>query len=116
MKTMISPMNLVRVVSRYVLPEIATADDAVFGPLRFAIEILRQPSGKFCPRVLRKEYAYFEPAYVEPSDRRDDRAVCEVETADDTHEWESLLFDSESEALESALDRINETFFLGAAE
>jgi len=105
---MFSLGDLTRLMATYELPEIETPDDSVFGSLRFVVQILRLPNDIYIPRVLRKERIHVVPAYYEKREQLVDVATVEITVPDDACDWESFECASEAEALQRALDELQQ--------
>jgi hypothetical protein len=99
--------DLVKVVATYELPEIETPEDAIFGNLKFVVQVLRRPNGVYIPRVLRKERVQVAPAYYEKKDRDLlDQVTVEIVVPEDSCDWESFECVSENDAVQYALDEL----------
>jgi len=98
--------DLTRIVATYELPEITTPDDAVWGSLRFVVQILRLPTGAYVPRVLRKERFNLAPAYYQKKPGLLEQATVEVLDLETSRDWESFECDSERDAVQRALDEL----------
>lgn len=109
---MLTTTALTQIVGVYELPPIATADDHVFGPVQLTLQICRLPSGRFSPRVLRKERIYAVPAYYEHREGLAQKITVEIDVLDDTVEWALLESTSEAEALEQALAKLSDIFYV----
>lgn len=108
---MISAKTAFKLVGTYELPEIETPDDAVFGTLKFVVQVLRDSNGRYFPRVLRKDSYNVEPAYVD--EHHNDlvkKATEEIVVSDASFDWSQLESDSEEAALERAVQQLNEMF------
>ena len=108
---MFSLSDLSMVVATYELPEIETPGDAVFGSLRFVVQVLRQPSGVYVPRVLRKDRVQVTPAYYAKKGKNLlDQATVEIIVPDDSCDWELFECASEHEAVQRALNELRRLF------
>lgn len=102
--------KLTKLVSVYFVPEIETPDDDVLGSLKFSIHVFQGPNGFYTPKVLRKDRIYVEPAYFENRDGLLERAVIEVDVADDSVDWESIECQTEREAVSATLEHLARIF------
>lgn len=109
---MISAKTAVKLVGTYELPELETPDDAVFGTLKFVVQVLRGSNGKYFPRVLRKDSYNVEPAYVGEHHDLVKKATEEIVVSDASFDWSQLESDSEEAALARAVQQLNEMFNL----
>jgi len=101
------PLDAVaKIVATYELPSINTQQDEIFGALRFVVQILQLPSGKYAPRVLRKDRVQIEPAYFKSRKGLVKKMTTEMLVPDDSYDWESLVRDTEKQALSGALQEL----------
>jgi hypothetical protein len=107
---LLSINSLTKIVATYEVPDIETPDDSVFGSLKFLIQIGKKPTGKFAPRVLRKDRFRIDPAYGKPRSGLIKKATTELLVPDDSVEWDEIECDSEDQALHQAVDRLKAMF------
>ena len=104
---MIRTSDLSRVLDTYEIPDIETAEDAVYGPLKLVIEIVQRPNGTLFPRLLRKDRFECKPAYSQHKQGLLENATIEVIVPDDNFDWTSKEFSSQADALEFAVAEIS---------
>ncbi len=102
--------SLTKVVSTYEVPPIETPDDHIFGPIKFVIEVLHEPSNEYGVRVFRRDRFNVQPAYLSTRDGLIETSTIEVLIVDDSLDWDDLHSSSEAGVLQLALDVLNEQF------